>query len=130
MSAALGWPKTESVVRKAIKGEQRKVDNDRLREAVALSNASRGAVGLVISETRIAVTAIWLIGSDVRRLVARCASLADPGRLEHYLLQVIAIGDEDHKVEFAILLHQTSGKSVSICSFLGDTDGVRHLLLN
>jgi hypothetical protein len=58
MSAALGWPKTESVVRKAIKGEQRKVDNDRLREAVALSNASRGAVGLVISETRIAAIAI------------------------------------------------------------------------
>jgi hypothetical protein len=61
------------------KGSKGKVDNVRLREAVALSNASRGVVGFVISETRIAVTAIWLIGSDVRRLVESCALLADLG---------------------------------------------------
>src|SRR3954454_23349632 len=42
------------------------------------------------------------------RLVAICPLPIDLGRLEHYLLQAISIGDKDHKVEFAILLHQTS----------------------
>jgi hypothetical protein len=55
---------------------------------------------------------------------------ADSGRFEHDLLQAIAIGDEDHKVEFAILHHQTSGESASLYSFLGDAYGVRQLLLN
>jgi hypothetical protein len=43
------------------------------------------------------------------RLVAICALPTDPGWLEHDLLQAITIGDDDHKVEFAILLHQASG---------------------
>ena len=35
--------------------------------------------------------------------------LANPGRFERDLLQAIATGDDDHEVEFAILLHQASG---------------------
>jgi hypothetical protein len=31
-----------------------------------------------------------------------------PGRLEHDLLQVIAIGDDDHEVEFVLLLRATN----------------------
>jgi hypothetical protein len=62
--------------------------------------------------------------------VESCALLAGPGRLEHDLLQAIAAGDDDHEVEFAILLHQTSGESAPRCSFLGDAYGIRQLLLN
>jgi hypothetical protein len=66
------------------------------------------------------VRAIWLIGSDVRRLVESRALLTDPGRLKHDLLQSTVTGDDDHEVEFAILLRQTSGKSASRCRLLGD----------
>ena len=116
------------------KGHQRgpgKVDSVGLREAVALRNASRSGVGSFWSlKHRIAVTAIWFTGSDVHRLVESCALLTDSGWFEHDLLQAIATGDDDHEVEFAILLHQTSGKSASRCSLLGDAYGVRKLLLN
>jgi len=43
------------------------------------------------------------------RLVAICPLPTDPRWLEHDLLQAITICDDDHKVEFAILLHQASG---------------------
>lgn len=43
------------------------------------------------------------------RLVAICPLPTDPGWLEHDLLQAITSGDDDHKVEFAIMLHQASG---------------------
>ena len=58
------------------------------------------------------------------RLVAICPLPTDPGWLEHDLLQAIATGDDDHEVEFALLLHQTSSESASLCSFLGDAHGV------
>jgi len=64
------------------------------------------------------------------RLMAICPLPTDFGRFEHDLLQAITTGDDDHEVEFAILLHQTSGKSASRGSFLGDAYGVRQLLLN
>jgi predicted ATPase len=59
--------------------------------------------------------------------VAICPLPTDPGRFEHDLLQAITTGDDDHEVEFAILLQQTSGKSASLCSFLGYAYGVRQL---
>ena len=59
------------------------------------------------------------------RSVAICPLPTGPGRFEHDLLQAITTGDENHEVEFAILLHQTSGKSASRRSFLGDAYGVR-----
>ena len=68
-----------------------------------------------------------LLCDSAAPLVAICPLPTDPERFEHYLLQAIAIGDDDHEVEFAILLHQTSGESASLCSFLGDAYVVRQL---
>jgi hypothetical protein len=39
------------------------------------------------------------------RPVAICPLPTGPGRFEHDLLQAITTGDENHEVEFAILLH-------------------------
>ena len=39
------------------------------------------------------------------RPVAICPLPTGPGRFEHDLLQAITTGDENHEVEFAIVLH-------------------------
>jgi hypothetical protein len=70
------------------------------------------------------VSGTMLSCDSAARLVAICSLPTDSGWLEHDLLQAIATGDDDHEVEFALLLHQTSGESASLCSFLGDAHGV------
>ena len=78
--------------------------------------------------TRYAVPSILLISETSGRVNSdlahrfrpaspSCALLTDTGRFKHDLLQAIITGDDDHKVEFAILLHHTSGKSVPDAAF-------------